>query len=349
MSDSEPGKELPEEYRRELPVGWPLGGVEFTQGMVWGTPSVIVSRQALSPKRYRACETYGLEPGPLETLDEVVGANWDPEERPPRWSAVALTSFAEGDPIGILAGLLRDDVPEFWARLDPSLVRYTARFEWRDRKLVVDASEYGNLVRFVGLTDRPANANVRLELRRCICRQADPTAVLVAVAAREIAEGESLVRLGDDAEVRAAEEAAAEAPRASIDWTGWSLHHESGMTVKPHKAKSSEPPIQLFIPILFLDIVARDPSGLRDEMCMHKPTPKIRIWEIDDPTHPCFNARGIKATERIAKGDVIGTYTGFVTCTDETGLNIRGTYTVAHNACQRGDVIDGYVHGNEIR
>lgn len=339
---AQPGMEPPEEYTRLLPEGWPLGDVEFTQGMVWGPPDILTARMNLRPKHY----VENVEP--VDIPPEVVEVKWDSSVKPARWSAYAVQPFQKGEPIGVFAGILRDDTEEFWTRLPAGRLQHTAPFEWLGRKLVVDASEYGNSIRFIGLTSESDDVNVHLGIGRCICGRSDPMAVLVAIASCDIRRGEKLIRQVHAEDIQAVQQALT---ADASDWSGWSLNLETGMTERTDPTSATEwvVPLREYIPIPFLDIKAKNPHALRDQMCMHKPTPRVRIWEIDDDRHVCYGARGLLATERIPAGQVIGRYTGFVTCTSEHDGEVRGTYTVDHAGFQAGQVIDGYVHGNEIR
>lgn len=62
------------------------------------------------------------------------------------------------------------------------------------RKLVVDATKYGNLVRFIGVTSDASKVNVDLAIGHCDCGISDPLAVLVATATKNIREGDRLLR-----------------------------------------------------------------------------------------------------------------------------------------------------------
>eukprot|EP00038_Savillea_parva_P000601 m.97146 g.97146 ORF g.97146 m.97146 type:complete len:425 (+) comp10203_c0_seq3:401-1675(+) len=333
------GLESEDACTRVLPEGWPIGQVEFTQGMIWGAADVLASRLSLQPKAYRQ----SVEA--VETPPDVVKALWDDSVDPPRWTAYARTAFAQDEPIGLYAGLLRDDGPALWNRLSDDEAQYTARMTWRGRRLVVDASEYGNLLRFVRLTTDPTVANVRFGIGRCECGRSDPVAALVAFAERAIDANEPLYRLGCQEEV-ASLERWKQQPPDDTDWSGWSVNAETGAPSpnSDDNEKLWEESSKLYTPISFLDIKAENPHALKDEMCLHLPSPNVRIWEVDDPTHVCYGSRGLKATRDIKCGEVIGRYTGFVTCTSEH--DVRGTYTVGINA---GQVIDGFVHGNEMR
>jgi hypothetical protein len=101
-------------------------------------------------------------------------------------------------------GLLYDDERPFWARLPKKDTRYTALFEWRGtrgggpRKLVVDATKYGGLTRFIAITNDPSRANVKLDIGHCECGISDPIAVLVAYATKKIDAGARLMRYEDN-------------------------------------------------------------------------------------------------------------------------------------------------------
>lgn len=101
-------------------------------------------------------------------------------------------------------GLLYDDERPFWARLPKKDTRYTALFEWPGtrgggpRKLVVDATKYGGLTRFIAITNDPSRANVKLEIGHCECGISDPIAVLVAYTTKKIEAGARLMRYEDN-------------------------------------------------------------------------------------------------------------------------------------------------------
>jgi len=336
--------EDPECYTRELPVGWPLGEVEYTQCMVWGTPDVLAARMAFAPKTY--CEKNG---GHIDAPSEAITVEWSTASGDGEWCAFAAEPFEVGAPIGVYAGLLRDDDGIGKYGVEPADQVYSARCQWKGRRLVVDASEYGSLLRFIQLTPDPTKANVKLQFGRCICGKSDPVASLVAVAVRQIAEGAPMLRLASEeecAEATAALKVMARQKAASgIDWQGYRINPDTGTPeTGSGRTWSKQPP--LYTPIPFIDIKAKRPHALRDSMCMHIPTRRVRIWEVDDEKHVCFGSRALKATEFIKAGEVIGQYTGFVTTASESDGDVRGTYTVE---LPGREVIDGFVHGNEIR
>eukprot|EP00041_Stephanoeca_diplocostata_P033230 m.1093540 g.1093540 ORF g.1093540 m.1093540 type:complete len:1923 (+) comp24298_c0_seq3:345-6113(+) len=171
-----------------LPKAWPLN-IEFSQHTIFPAKDALCTELAMYSYFDRA--KMNISGDDFNYIDALIGVTW--VEELCQWIPYAKIGIAKGACITIFAGVLRE--LRRWDLTDVAVAKWKHAFEYRDRHLVVDASEYGNETRLIPVDRSGALANVTLAPGSCTCYIADPLVNLVIRASKDISKGELLFKV----------------------------------------------------------------------------------------------------------------------------------------------------------